>query len=178
MTRADIVKMLLAHDKTDPNLNVSNFTCTNDAILFTDFVIVQFLHYQGFDGFTPLTLAVSKGSADIVALLLSHPGVDVNLREGGGMTPLHLAILTNNTDIVKMLVEDQRLDISIMFIGICKFDISFQNSNSKNHISRKIIIDFSTRNGSSKHGNNQFIRKLNVIDSYHTIVFSFFLFLN
>ena len=85
MDRSDIVKLLLSHSDIDPNQN-------------------------GFDGFTPLCLAVSKGSVESVRMLLGSDKTDVNLREGGGMAPLHLAILYNNYEIAKLLLSDNRTD--------------------------------------------------------------------
>merc|ERR1712218_178622 len=83
MLRPDIVSLLLSHPNTDPNM-------------------------IGLDGFTPLTLAVTKSSPEIVTVLLQSPGCDVNFREGGGMTALHLAVLYNNLTIVKLLLGDKR----------------------------------------------------------------------
>ena len=68
------------------------------------------MFYQGIDGFTPLTLAITKASSNIVSMLLAFPPVDVNLREGGGLTALHLAVLYNNKELVNMLVKDKWVD--------------------------------------------------------------------
>ena len=92
MVRPDIIKLLLSHPATNPNLN-------------------------GLDGFTPLTLAVTKGSKEMVSVLLASPSCDVNMREGGGMTALHLAVLYNNTDIVSCLAEDERTERDLKVEG-------------------------------------------------------------
>ena len=83
MARLDLVRLLLSHPATDPNM-------------------------KGLDGFTPLTLAVTKGSEEMVSLLLESERCEVNTREGGGMTPLHLAVIYNNIKVVKLLLADQR----------------------------------------------------------------------
>ena len=54
MVRPDIIKLLLSHPATNPNLN-------------------------GLDGFTPLTLAVTKGSKEMVSVLLASPSCDCRL---------------------------------------------------------------------------------------------------
>jgi len=93
--RPDIVELLIKHPKINPNLH-------------------------GYDGFTPLTMAVNKGSLENVSHLLSLEETDVNLCEGGmvgGMTALHLAVLSNNLELVKLLVADPRIDYSIQFSG-------------------------------------------------------------
>merc|ERR1712128_407013 len=71
----------------------------------------------GIDGFTPLTLAVTKGSATIVSMLLAFSGGDVNLREGGGLTAMHLAVLYNNNELVNMLANDKRVDREVKSEG-------------------------------------------------------------
>ena len=83
MARPDLVKLLLSHPTTDPNM-------------------------KGLDGFTPLTLAVTKGSEEMVSVLLESERCEVNTREGGGMTALHLAVIYNNINIVQTLLADKR----------------------------------------------------------------------
>ena len=83
MVRPDLVKLLLSHPATDPNM-------------------------KGLDGFTPLTLAVTKGCSETVSLLLGSERCEVNTREGGGMTALHLAVLYNNINMVRTLLADSR----------------------------------------------------------------------
>ena len=73
MDRPDIVTLLLSHHLTDPNLNVGF-----KIIFYVVWLVSVFS--QGIDGFTPLTFAVSKGSKDIVKILLAASAIDLNLR--------------------------------------------------------------------------------------------------
>ena len=61
-------------------------------------------------------IGFSKKSVEMVSLLLTHPGLDVNLKDGDE-TPLFRAIIKNSTEMVKLLVEDKRLDKSIESFG-------------------------------------------------------------
>ncbi|MBE3044742.1 ankyrin repeat domain-containing protein [Candidatus Bathyarchaeota archaeon] len=72
-------------------------------------------------GTTPLKSAIYSNRAEIVAVVLSHPGVDVNLITTGrsdqevpflpdGESALLRAIETATYDIVKMLIADPRFD--------------------------------------------------------------------
>lgn len=54
-------------------------------------------------GFTPLHIASSTGSRDIVALLLPHS--DPNATTNLGTTALHMASSKNHVDVVKELLE-------------------------------------------------------------------------
>ena len=92
MVRPDLVKLLLSHPATDPNM-------------------------KGLDGFTPLTLAVTKGSEEMVSLLLESERCEVNTREGGGMTALHLAVVYNNLNMVRTLLADKRTERDLKVEG-------------------------------------------------------------
>ncbi|KAI9351550.1 ankyrin repeat-containing domain protein [Zopfochytrium polystomum] len=61
------------------------------------------LAVYGPDGHTPLTLAIAKGSAAIVRLLLERGKVDPNQAKQDGMPPLELAQLEGFEEIVELL---------------------------------------------------------------------------
>jgi hypothetical protein len=54
---------------------------------------------------TPLTFAIELNRADIVAKLLNHPKIDVNLIDGNGNTPFHAALLSGNSKIINLLLD-------------------------------------------------------------------------
>lgn len=90
--------------------------------------------FQGIDGFTPLTLAVTKGCPTMVSLLLAWPGVDVNLREGGGLTALHLAVLYSNKELVTMLAKDKRVNREAKAEGQTPLDMAKIKENTDEDI--------------------------------------------
>ena len=49
--------------------------------------------------------AASDNSKEAVALLLDHPGVDVNAASDGGMTALHFAAFEGHPQIVVLLLK-------------------------------------------------------------------------
>lgn len=111
MDRSDIVKMLIAHPKINPNI-------------------------VGNEGSTPLTLAVAKCSKEMVSMILSLPATDPNLKEGGitgGLSSLHLAVMYNNVEILKMLTEDKRIDTSQIYSGQTALEMaqSFKTPNQE-----------------------------------------------
>ncbi|MBA3536702.1 MAG: ankyrin repeat domain-containing protein [Tatlockia sp.] len=61
------------------------------------------------EGTTALLLAASTGYIDIVALLLSVPGVDHNTQDQHGQTALIQACALGYSDIVKLLIEKKLL---------------------------------------------------------------------
>lgn len=57
------------------------------------------------DSTTPLHVAAKKGSKEVCALLLSHPGVDINVPLKSGLTPLHLAIQFNLFSVQLLFIQ-------------------------------------------------------------------------
>lgn len=61
---------------------------------------------KGFNGDTPLTYACKKNDTKLLALLLKHPNLNINLTNTFGKTPLYVACLHGNLDIVKILLQN------------------------------------------------------------------------
>lgn len=64
------------------------------------------------NGTTTLHLVAKKGISNIMKLLLSVNGVDVNVRDEDMRTPLHIAALEGNTEIVNLLLNDPDLEVN------------------------------------------------------------------
>ncbi|KAK3739735.1 hypothetical protein QZH41_016183 [Actinostola sp. cb2023] len=69
------------------------------------------IHWQNYDGYTPLHLAVIKGNREIIKMLISV-GANVETKDGTcGRTPLHLAIEHNNLAIAGFLILEAKCDV-------------------------------------------------------------------
>jgi len=53
---------------------------------------------------TPLHWACDRGQVDAVQLLLSYPGIDVNVADKTGMSPLHYAVACEYEEVVNLLM--------------------------------------------------------------------------
>jgi ankyrin repeat protein len=62
------------------------------------------------NGWTPLMVAASNDDTDIVAALLSQPGVDVGARGDDERTALHVAAERGHGDVVALLLERPEID--------------------------------------------------------------------
>jgi len=64
------------------------------------------------DGYTGLQHAIDHDKREIVNLLLTCPGIDVNARDAIGETALHFAVWEENTEVVRRILSrgDIRLD--------------------------------------------------------------------
>ncbi|XXQ35589.1 Ankyrin repeat domain-containing protein [Plasmodiophora brassicae] len=63
------------------------------------------------DGMTPLRVAAERGHVEIVALLLSDPGVDVNAQDKLGKTPLLAAASEGHVDVVTLLIRANGINV-------------------------------------------------------------------
>ena len=61
---------------------------------------------------TCLVAAARSGHADVLALLLEQPGVDVNATEKDGGTALQAAVRGDHENIVKLLVDQPGIDLN------------------------------------------------------------------
>ena len=68
---------------------------------------------QAHDGWTPLHVSSFKGHDEITQLLLGHPGVHVNIRNGNDSTPLLLSLMNVNLENVKLLLAHVDVDLSM-----------------------------------------------------------------
>lgn len=59
-----------------------------------------------------LQQATSSGDIEIIRLLLTVPGIDVNLQDGFGDTALHMAAQEGEADIVELLLAAPGIDIN------------------------------------------------------------------
>ena len=64
------------------------------------------------DGWTPLRVASVNGRTDVVKVLASLPGIDINKPNNDGYTPLCAASYRCHTDVVKVLVSLPGIDIN------------------------------------------------------------------
>ena len=55
-------------------------------------------------GYTPLHLAAERGHIECVKTLLSHPNINVNIKDNQGNTPLQVAQSSSYNDTTKKLV--------------------------------------------------------------------------
>jgi ankyrin repeat protein len=65
------------------------------------------------DGNTPLQIAIMRGHAGMVELLLNHPRIDYNTRNAAGHTALWLALGLPDQTVAKVLV-DRGCDINLV----------------------------------------------------------------
>lgn len=63
-------------------------------------------------GLTPLYRAVYFGHKDLVAFLLTLPGIDVNKADATGETPLYWAAYQGYSDIVSLLLKAPGIDVN------------------------------------------------------------------
>jgi len=64
------------------------------------------------NGMTPLHRACNKGHDKIVALLLAHPDIDVNVKTSGGETPFCLTCRTGRISCAQLLLKDARVQVN------------------------------------------------------------------
>lgn len=66
----------------------------------------------GPNGYTALHEACIHGQDEIVAMLLAHPDIDVNLKNNYGDTPFLLACYKGRTACVPLLLKDPRVKVN------------------------------------------------------------------
>jgi len=65
------------------------------------------------DGDTGLHWAARKDNSPMMTLLLAHPGVEVNSRNGAGLTPFYVACIYDSHDCIRLLLADPRANINL-----------------------------------------------------------------
>lgn len=53
------------------------------------------------DGITPLMLACTNGSLDIVRLLLAHPTIDVNQKDSQGINAVYVSVYYGHLEVLR-----------------------------------------------------------------------------
>ena len=56
-------------------------------------------------GATPLHYAARRGSKQMASLLLGHPKVDINARDGSNLTPLHFSCIHGNEEVCQLFLN-------------------------------------------------------------------------
>jgi len=62
------------------------------------------------DDYTALIIACENGHDSIVRILLAHPDIDVNVKNGSGYTPFNIARVYGRISCVRLLLRDSRVN--------------------------------------------------------------------
>lgn len=62
---------------------------------------------------TPLSIVCSSGNAEIAAVLIAHPKIDLNYLDDARMTPLCRACKCGSLEIVRLLSRNYRVDLNL-----------------------------------------------------------------
>lgn len=106
------------------------------------------------DGGTALHWAVYNAHREVVSLLLSTKGRDVNLRDKFGDTALHKAVFENQDDIVSLLVNEVDININAQNSGggTALFVAAFQGRSAALILVNCPGIDLNLPNKHGRHG--------------------------
>ena len=63
-------------------------------------------------GYTAIHIACRWGQDSILAILLAHPDIDVNVKDSGQSTPFMLGCSNGQTSCVRLLLKDSRVDVN------------------------------------------------------------------
>ena len=84
---------------------------------------------------TALNMAIENDDIEIVKLLLSHPGINVNIQNKSGNiseTALHKAVFSGNVEIVKLLLSNPEIDVNIQLTKTFNFySNTYQRQNQE-----------------------------------------------
>ena len=67
--------------------------------------IWQNVYFQDVEGKSPIHIAIENQHAVIISLLLSHPGLDLKLRDKNGLTPFAVAMTTKNNKAAQSILD-------------------------------------------------------------------------
>jgi len=62
---------------------------------------------------TALHVTSRSGHAEVVKLLLAHPGINVNVQDSNRFTPLVFGCVYGRVSVVKLLLKDPRVDVVV-----------------------------------------------------------------
>ena len=96
------------------NFNASILYYNIEILLKLLPIVVQnnFINYPDSDGETPLHVAAINGHIDIVRILCSIKGININSRANNLETPLQWAISYGHIDVVKYMLDLDGIDYS------------------------------------------------------------------
>ena len=80
---------------------------------FTDNEIENIINAKDAEDDTLLLLAAEKGHIEVVNLLLSQPGIEINAVDKIGWTPLLLAAIEGHTEVVQLLLAQPGIKVNV-----------------------------------------------------------------
>ena len=106
----EMLKFLLAHGAKPQGRELADAAFFNNPDVAMDFVKVLLSagvnpNATNYFGGTPLTLAAYQGHRDLVALLLSQPGIKMDAQDVDGYTALMWAAQHGSPDLVDLLMR-------------------------------------------------------------------------
>ena len=119
----EVVKFLTTSANCDPNKRDS--VCDRNALLWSCFrgltsvtrFLVSQLHCSAAvhdkHGDTPVHLAISSNSLQLLQFLISEAQCDPNVKNNAGNTPVHLAILNKNPEALRFLISEAQCDPNV-----------------------------------------------------------------
>ncbi|KAK8867048.1 hypothetical protein M9Y10_010017 [Tritrichomonas musculus] len=134
----DTIKILVEHPFSNlavatnqTNLLALHISCQRGNSDAVGIILNSNKNYGGINALsagdmTPLHLACISGSGETVKLLCAVPDIDLNIKDFEKHNALQLACIHNNIDCVKVLSNQPGIDLK----AVCKFDLSFLNTNS------------------------------------------------
>jgi ankyrin repeat protein len=119
--RVEVVKKLVlaGADATGININgqpILHWAAANGYVEVVEKLVLAGADAAGIEinGQSILHWAAENGHVDVVKALLSHPNIQVNLRENSsGYTPLHLAARGGRVAVVKALLSHQNIQVNL-----------------------------------------------------------------
>ena len=80
---------------------------------------------QDVDGKTPVHIAIENQHTVIISLLLSHPNLDLTMRDKNGLTPFAAAMTTRNNKAAQSILNREPKAAEQVRIFRHKFDETF-----------------------------------------------------
>ncbi|OHT07457.1 fetal globin-inducing factor [Tritrichomonas foetus] len=71
------------------------------------------LEFNMISDYTALHMATHRGRPEIVCILLSLDGIDINSQDEKMMTPLHIAANKGKFEVLKLLLDDPNINVNL-----------------------------------------------------------------